>query len=161
MTKRTACRFIIVLVVCWAVFAACLEIANAQGWAPSGEVDSPPAVERVEPTAAETPLTAPPTAAERDSLTSLRNRKGLNRKERRAMGLTYWSMRAEMRAMQEEGLIDDVDQTVVSARLMERLRAKHPEAYQKVSFDEEKMENLFELIRAWVEFIIGLFAMVS
>jgi len=77
-----------------------------------------------------------------------------DRRERRAMGITFFSVRAKLAELQASGVVtEDMSSEVVSATVMQAMMAENPKAFEDIDWDK-----LFEFIMKIIEMIMSMFA---
>jgi hypothetical protein len=140
---------------CVAALVACLVLCTVglaqSGWTNPFVDDKPAVVET------EAPMGPAPTAAEKTAYAELGRKPGLTFRQRRAMGLTFRSVRLELRAMQAAGDLEGKDTSTVSVEVVDRLMTKNPKAFADPSLDWDALLAFVERLVALLLKIFALF----
>jgi len=141
--------------------AAILMLIPAVASAQWGEGEQPPvdapAIEQVEDVTLaaakdETLKAAASDVASRAERVTLR--------ERRAMGITRWSVLRKVIAMHNAGDLDGKDSSMVTQHVAGELQAEFPQAYAEVGIDKEKWEAIMWWIEQFVKWALFFIAIL-
>ncbi len=117
---------------------------SAQNWGDEPK-DTPAGI-----SVADTPTLAPTVSVElKAAAKDLAARPGLTIKQRRAMGITFKSLRKEVRAMHDAGELEGKTRAQISVEVMDRLVRANPKAFADPAID-------WDSALAWIEKLISI-----